>query len=619
MKYRAIIIAMLTMPALLYIHMKNMDTLLLLISLAAVAFWVHIHFQLKKAKQDLKHARDELNEKNRKLDTMFGHSALGTMVAARNGQLLDANPKFLEMLGYSMEELKTLSFIDLTFPEDREKDRDLYEQAVKKKLPYSKEKRYRRKNGEMFIGKLSASFVLGDDGEPMYAIAHVEDITKEKLLEKDLKESQKRYRDLVAYSPEPIIVHRDGVIIFANEKACRMVGMSKEELHHKSIYDFISPDYHGRTRERLDELQNVVGEEETRDFKIIIPGGRKLTIEITHKTIEYEGLPSIQATFRDVTERNRLEKDLRKATERYRFITENSKDVISFLDSGGRYDYISSASRDILGYEPDELIGKNVFSFVHEDDAPELERAQLENLIGVNDHFSLIYRHRLKDGSYRWIDTVAKVLLNEKGEIDSFLAISRDATERKEKEKSLETANDFLKVLSSLDGLTGISNRRYFEEILEKEWERNKANETPLSAIMLDIDCFKLYNDTFGHLAGDDCLKQVASVIRDALKRPRDLAARYGGEEFIILLPETDKAGALLIAETIRESIRKQEIPHTSSEIDSYITISAGYATIVPDAQFEPKDLIREADIALYQAKRNGKNKVCTQLMNSPL
>ncbi|WP_316568279.1 PAS domain S-box protein [Neobacillus sp. YIM B06451] len=619
MKYRAIIIAMLTMPALLYIHIKNMDTLLLSISLAAVAFCVYNLSQLKKAKLAAKHARDELIEKTRKLDTMFGHSALGTMVADKSGQLLDANPKFLEMLGYSLEELKTLSFIDLTFPEDREKDKELYEQAVKKKLPYSKEKRYRRKNGEMFIGKLSASFVLGDDGEPMYAIAHVEDITKEKLLEKDLKESQKRYRDLVAYSPEPIIVHRDGVIIFANEKACRMVGMSMEELHHKSIYDFISPDYHSRTRERLDELQNVVGEEETRNFKIIIPGGRKLTIEITHKAIEYEGLPSIQATFRDVTERNRLEKDLRKATERYRFITENSKDVISFLDSVGRYDYISSASRDILGYEPDELIGKNVFSFVHEDDAPELERAQLENLIGVNDHFSLIYRHRLKDGSYRWIDTVAKVLLNEKGEIDSFLAISRDATERKEKEKSLETANDFLKLLSSLDGLTGISNRRYFEENLEKEWERNKANETPLSAIMLDIDCFKLYNDTFGHLAGDDCLKKVASVIRDSLKRPRDLAARYGGEEFIILLPETDKAGAMLIAETIRQSVRKQEIPHTSSEIDSYITISAGYATIVPDEQFEPKDLIREADIALYQAKRNGKNKVSSKLVNSPL
>lgn len=614
MNYRAIIVAMLMIPALLYIHIKNMDTLLALISHAAVAFCVYSLFQLKKAKESAKLAREELIEKNKKLDTMFGHSALGIMVADKGGRLLDANPKFLEMLGYSMEELKTLSFIDLTVPEDREKDRELYELAVKKKLAYTKEKRYRRKNGEMFIGKLSASFVLGDDGEPKYAIAHVEDITKEKLLEKDLKESQKRYRDLVAYSPEPIIVHRDGIIIFANEKACDMVGMSMKELHQKSIYDFISPDYHRRTRDRLVELQNVLGEEETRHFKIIIPGGQKLTIEITHKAIEYEGLPSIQAIFRDVTERKRLEKDLRKATERYRFITENSKDVIAFLDSDGSYDYISSACRDILGYEPRELHGKNVFSFIHEEDAPELEKAQLENLLGVKDYFSMVYRHRLKDGSYRWIDTVAKVLLNEKGEIDSFLAISRDATQRKEKEKSLETANDFLKVLSSLDGLTGIPNRRYFEEALEKEWERNKTNETPLSAIMLDIDCFKLYNDTFGHLAGDDCLKQVASIIRDALKRPRDLAARYGGEEFIILLPETDKAGALVIAETIREAVRKQEIPHLSSEIDSFITVSAGYATIVPDAQFSPKDLIREADIALYQAKRNGKNKVCSRL-----
>ncbi|WP_142752170.1 GGDEF domain-containing protein [Neobacillus piezotolerans] len=607
---------MLTLPALLYLHIKNMDTLLLSVSLAAIALCVHTLFRLNSAKQSAKNLQNEIIDKNRKLDTMFFHSALGIMIADKSGQLLDANPKFIEMIGYTMEELKTLSFIDLTFPEDREKDRELYEQAVKKKLSYTKEKRYRRKNGEMFIGKLSASFILGGDGEPKYTIAHVEDITKEKLLEKDLKESQKRYRDLVAYSPEPIIVHRDGVIIFANEKACALVGMSMKELHQKSIYDFISPAYHSRTKVRLGELQNIMGEEETRHFKIIIPGGQKLTIEITHKAIEYEGLPSIQAIFRDVTERKRLEKDLQKATERYRFITENSKDVIAFLDPNGCYDYISSACRDILGYEPDDLIGKNVFGFIHEEDATEFEKAQLENLIGVKDYFSIVYRHRQKDGSYRWIDTVAKVLLNEKGEIDSYLAISRDATQRKEKEKSLESANDFLKMLSSLDGLTGIPNRRYFEEALEKEWERNKTNETPISAIMLDIDCFKLYNDTFGHLAGDDCLKQVASIIRDSLKRPRDLAARYGGEEFIILLPETDKAGALVIAEMIRESVRKQEIPHTTSEIDSYITISAGHATIVPDAQFSPKDLIREADTALYQAKRDGKNKVCSRLAN---
>ncbi len=605
---------MLTIPAVLYIHIKNWDLILVAVSLAAIAYFLISQNQLNKARQEAKQFREELFEKNKKLETIFSHSALGIMVANRDGQLLDANTKFLEMLGYSMDELKTLSFIDLTFPEDREKDRELYKLAVEKKGSYSKEKRYRRKNGEMFIGKLSASFVLGEDGEPMYAIAHVEDITKEKLLEKDLKESQKRYRDLVAYSPEPIIVHRDGLIIFANEKACKMVGMTMKELYNKSIFDFISPEYHQRTKERLDELQNEMGEEEARPFKIIIPSGQKLTIELTHKAIEYEGLPSIQAIFRDVTERRRLEKDLRKATERYRFITENSKDVIAFIDSDGCYDYISSACKDILGYEQEELIGKNAFKLIHEDDVPELEHARLENLSGAKDHFSLLYRHQLKDGSYRWIDTVAKVLMNERGEIDSILAISRDATKRKEKEESLENANDFLKLLSSLDGLTGIPNRRYLEEVLDKEWERNKTNVTPLSAIMLDIDCFKLFNDTFGHLAGDDCLKQVASIIRDAVKRPRDIAARYGGEEFIILLPETDKAGAMVIAETIRKSVREKEIPHPSSEISNYVTISAGYATIVPDGQFTPKDLIHEADIALYQAKRNGKNKVCCQL-----
>ena len=565
----------------------------------------------KKHRSEAEQFRKELIEKNQKLESVFSHSALGIMLAERSGRILDANPKFLEMLGYTMEEIQTLSYIDFTYPEDREKDMKLYMEALQRKKPYSKEKRYIRKNGSMFIGKLSASFILDDNGIPKYVVGHVEDITKEKELEEHLKESQKRYRDLVTFSPEPILVHRDGTIIFANEKACKLVEISMEHLLGRSIYEFIRPEYHARTRQTLTELEDVKGEAETRHFEIIVPNGRRLIIEITQKAIIYEGAPSIQAIFRDVTERRRLEKDLRKATERYRFITENSKDLIAFLRPDGRYEYISAACEDVLGFSQEELVGKNAFSCIHEEDAAEVGSLKLGDIDGMDDHFTLIYRHRLKNGGYVWLETIAKFLLNEQGAVESILAISRDATKRKEREKSLETANDFLKMLSNLDGLTGIPNRRYFEETLENEWERCKATGSGLAAIMIDIDCFKLYNDTFGHLAGDDSLREVAAIIKKSVKRPRDLAARYGGEEFVIILPDTDLDGARKVAESIRQSVRERKISHTASEIDQFITISAGYASMVPGNDCTPKDLLREADSALYTAKRSGKNKAC--------
>ena len=137
-------------------------------------------------------------------------------------------------------------------------------------------------------------------------------------------------------------------------------------------------------------------------------------------------------------------------------------------------------------------------------------------------------------------------------------------------------------IFSIIDGLTGVSNRRAFDRRLEVEWNRSCRNSTPLSLIMLDIDYYKKYNDTYGHQGGDDCLKQVASVIDATLGRSTDLLCRYGGEEFCVILPETDKEGAKTVGEKIRVAIESLKIPHIGSEINSSLTISVGTATTVP-------------------------------------
>lgn len=178
----------------------------------------------------------------------------------------------------------------------------------------------------------------------------------------------------------------------------------------------------------------------------------------------------------------------------------------------------------------------------------------------------------------------------------------------REVRQQLEISNKELQRLSCLDGLTGISNRRYFDDYLSQEWLRATREGVKISLIMIDIDYFKPYNDNYGHQAGDKCLQRVSSVLLDITQRPGDMAARYGGEEFVVVLPNTDTDGVKVIADTLFAHLKKHKLKHEYSEVSKYITISAGIATTRPDKNSKPADLIRIADKALYEAKEAGRN-----------
>ena len=200
-------------------------------------------------------------------------------------------------------------------------------------------------------------------------------------------------------------------------------------------------------------------------------------------------------------------------------------------------------------------------------------------------------------------------MINRELEEEIIKRIHTEGKLKAEKHKA-EALADKLITISSKDGLTGINNRRHFDEYLDNEWNRSARTATPLSLILCDIDFYKAYNDTYGHLAGDDCLKKIAHVLEHYARRASDMAARYGGEEFVIILPETSSSKAKYIAEEIRIAIEELQILHKASDVCDHVTVSLGVATQIPTRHNKPHGLINLADEAMYEAKRKGRNQV---------
>lgn len=176
--------------------------------------------------------------------------------------------------------------------------------------------------------------------------------------------------------------------------------------------------------------------------------------------------------------------------------------------------------------------------------------------------------------------------------------------------QKLEFANQQLQRLALIDGLTQVANRRRFDEYLEREWFRQVRERSCLSLILCDVDFFKAYNDTYGHQAGDECLRLVATTISQEVKRSADLVARYGGEEFAVILPNTDAVGAVYVAENIRLKIEDLAIPHATSTVRDRVTLSLGVTSLIPQAETPPSLILSLADKALYQAKASGRNQL---------
>ncbi len=295
---------------------------------------------------------------------------------------------------------------------------------------------------------------------------------------------------------------------------------------------------------------------------------------------------------------------LAESEAQHRLLADTATDVIARFDLMFRHAYVSPSCRDVLGYRPEELAGRRLSEIVAPEDWAAVDAGMVLPLIEGQPSVRVTYRALRADGRLMWVESTGRRLASGTG----YVFVTRDVSERKALEAQLEDANRQLRVLVRQDGLTGLGNRRHFDDMLGTEYRRAMRMGSPLALIMVDVDRFKAFNDRYGHPAGDACLRAVSAALAGALRRPADLAARYGGEEFAVLLPGTDEAGAMATAARIQEAVRAAGLPHEGSEFGA-VTVSMGVTLMAPDAALPgPAALVEAADAALYAAKRAGRN-----------
>jgi diguanylate cyclase (GGDEF)-like protein/PAS domain S-box-containing protein len=310
-----------------------------------------------------------------------------------------------------------------------------------------------------------------------------------------------------------------------------------------------------------------------------------------------------------IAESERLQANLQGSESRFRLLAEASSDIIVLADLRGERRYISPAITTALGWQPEDLLGQDYRQIVHPEDIPKLT-ALMDNCREGKPVETLAYRCRKQDGSYLWMEANIRLYRNRvTGKPIGFVNVVRDISSRKAAEQEWNLAFSRVTNLAMVDGLTGVANRRQFDDTMDGELRRAMRDGTPLSLLMIDVDHFKSYNDLYGHVSGDACLRQIAEAAKATLHRSSDLFARYGGEEFVAILPNTDSKGAQLIAELIRSSIELCRLPHAGN-LHGFVTVSIGCATqtLTPDCVGNP--LLLAADEALYEAKSAGRNRI---------
>ena len=409
------------------------------------------------------------------------------------------------------------------------------------------------------------------------------------------------------------LLRDDGIVLIRWPVLEKNMNLASTELFTRYLKE--SPSGYYKTTSPFDGIEKYIGHERTRHFPMVVTVGisEEWLLSDWQKTLRTDGivcavlllmiLVLAAVLFSQFRFRMRTERTLREREAHYRLLANNIADIIILIDARGLFRYVSQSVEPVLGKRPEDLLGKSCFDMIHPEDQ-ERVRSATAQLSGIDTVSTVMFRTWRTDGTLVWVESRFKLAAQPETRTQSeFLCVIRDVTERKRMEDELNQLNRRLTQLAATDGLTGLTNRRTFDDFLQRQFEC--CDE--ISVLLLDVDGFKGYNDTYGHQAGDRCLQTIAKAIGDTTCTTSGLSARYGGEEFAVVLPDTGEDDAVKVAEAIRLAVRGLGVPNTASS-RGYVTVSIGVAART-DATRDDSALVGEADSALYEAKRLGRNR----------
>lgn len=414
------------------------------------------------------------------------------------------------------------------------------------------------------------------------------------LSEEEKQEAVLREQTIIFDSiHDSIILHDlEGKFLYLNESAWKTRGYTHDEMMGMKLRDIIAPECENGQPNMLKAAAEQMRKEGhvTIRVKHICKNGERIDVEAYAKLITYNLKPCILKSIRDITQQLKAQSEIDKLST----VVDQIDDAVMITDKDGIITYVNEGFCRHTGYAREELLGNNPGMLKSGHHSKEFYKDLWKTILGGN-FFRDTVVNKKKNGDIFYEDKTITPLKDDKGEIIGFVSTGKDVTRE-------ILMNRKIKHMATMDQLTGIYNRHKFEELFRLESERSRRFSQPLSLILIDIDHFKLVNDTFGHDIGDEVLKHLAKVVQDTIRKI-DIFARWGGEEFLVLSPGTDLENIKILAEKLRIAVENAQFPKVN-----HITISLGISTFNPEDTFV--ELFKRVDQGLYYAKELGRNQV---------
>lgn len=613
--------------------------------------WKKTYPLLQAEIEERKQKENAFRETEKKYNFIFNNIKEVIFQTDLTGLWTFINKPWTEITGFAIEECIGNPFLNYVYSADRQRNIEAFQILIERhKDNFKYQIRFCKKNGEFVWIEVFAKVTLDSNNAIIGIFGTLQNITEQKQIEEALLLANFSFERCGMPS---IWINRDGHIFRVNEAACQMLGYSRKELELGEVFDF-DPNFNQETWQ--------AHWESLKQYKTMIfcsqfqaKSGDIIPIEVSINYIEFNGKEYNFCFCRDITERHQVEMALRQQNEREKMIAAITQNIRQSLDltyilntTVGEIRRFLDLDRVVIYRFNPDFSGTVIVESVGEEWTPTLGEKikdsyfmtkcvtpyQTNYIQAIEDiytanlsecHINLLAKYEVRANlvvpiskdEQLWGLLVAyqcsKPRQWQQWEIDCLSTLSAQlaiAISQAELYRQLEIANQELHRLATIDNLTQIANRRRFDQYLESVWCRLVWEQSPLSLILGDVDYFKLYNDTYGHLAGDECLKQIAKVIKQVPKCSSDLVARYGGEEFAIILPNTTLKDASQLAEQVQLKVKELGIIHGSSLVSNLVTLSLGVASVIPCDRTSPLILISAADKALYKAKELGRNRI---------